>query len=85
MRGSAKPKGVRIHDLRPSFASVGLASGFALPIMGKLLGRVDVKTTARYAHLADDPLKAAESRISNNIAAAMNGTQSADIVPSKKR
>jgi integrase len=56
----------------------------ALPIIGKLLGHSDVKTTARYAHLADDPVKAASSRISNNIAAAMAANPTADIVPLKK-
>ena len=31
-------KGVRIHDLRHSFASVGVGAGHGLPIVGKLLG-----------------------------------------------
>jgi len=84
VRDAAKLKDVRIHDLRHSFASVGLAGGDALPIIGKLLGHADVKTTARYAHLADDPVKAAASRISGNIAAAMAGKPRAEIVPLKK-
>ena len=86
-RGSRRRAGlmdVRIHDLRHSFASAGLAGGDALPIIGKLLGHADVKTTARYAHLADDPVKAAASRISSNIAAAMGGNPSAEIVPMSK-
>jgi integrase len=62
---------VRIHDLRHSFASVGLAGGQALPLIGKLLGHAHVGTTARYAHLADDPVKAAADRISNAVDAAM--------------
>ena len=82
MRNHPSP-GLGIHNLRHSFASVGLASGDALPIIGKLLGHADVKTTARYAHLADDPLKAAANRISGNIAAAMDGNQSAEIVTLK--
>ena len=32
-------------------------------MIGKLLGHTQVQTTARYAHLADDPLKAAANRI----------------------
>ena len=32
-------------------------------MIGKLLGHTQVQTTARYAHLADDPLKAATNRI----------------------
>lgn len=59
---------VRIHDLRHSFASAGLASGEGLPLIGKLLGHAHIATTSRYAHLADDPLKAAADRISRNVA-----------------
>ncbi len=62
---------LRIHDLRHSFASSGLSAGDSLAMIGKLLGHADVKTTARYGHLADDPVKQAAARISNSIAAAM--------------
>jgi integrase len=62
---------VRLHDLRHSFASAGAAVGDSLLIIGKLLGHRDAKTTARYAHLADHPLKAAADRISSAIAGAM--------------
>ena len=59
---------VRIHDLRHSFASGGLLVGEGLPMIGRLLGHSEVKTTARYAHLADDPVKAAADRIAGRIA-----------------
>ena len=59
---------VRLHDLRHSFASGGLLVGEGLPMIGKLLGHSQVQTTARYAHLADDPAKAAANRISGRIA-----------------
>ena len=72
--------GVRIHDLRHSFASMGLASGAALPVIGALLGHADVKTTARYAHLADDPVRQAADSISNELAAAMSGAPKAKVV-----
>jgi integrase len=49
---------VRLHDLRHSFASAGAAGGLSLPLIGALLGHKDPKTTQRYAHLADDPVKA---------------------------
>ena len=52
-RGRALP-GVRLHDLRHSFASRALALGEGLPMIGKLLGHTQVQTTARYAHLAQD-------------------------------
>ena len=59
---------LRIHDLRHSFASGGLLVGEGLPMIGKLLGHSKVQTTARYAHLANDPLKAAANRIAGRIA-----------------
>ena len=69
---------VRIHDLRHSFASVGVAGGSSLFLMGKLLGHAHVVTTSRYTHLADDPVRAAADRISETISGAMNG-EDADI------
>ena len=74
---------LRIHDLRHSFASVALAGGSGLHLIGKLLGHNDVATTNRYAHLADDPLKDAADRISNSISAAMNSRQAAEVHPIK--
>lgn len=62
---------LRLHDMRHSFASVGAASGMGLPIVGKLLGHASPSTTARYAHLADDPLRRASDSIANSINAAM--------------
>ena len=71
---------LRIHDLRHSFASVGVAGGSGLFLIGKLLGHTHVATTSRYAHLHDDPLAAAADKISNAVAAAMGGT-SGEIKP----
>ena len=59
---------LRIHDLRHSFASGGLLVGEGLPMIGKLLGHTKVQTTQRYAHLANDPVKAAANRIASRIA-----------------
>jgi integrase len=70
---------VRIHDLRHSFASGAVALGESLPMIGKLLGHTQVQTTARYAHLAADPVKAAAERVSSKIAALING-QSGEVV-----
>ncbi len=61
-------KNLRIHDLRHSFASGGLLVGEGLPMIGKLLGHNKVQTTARYAHLANDPVKSAANRIASRIA-----------------
>ena len=61
-------RNLRIHDLRHSFASGGLLVGEGLPMIGKLLGHNKVQTTARYAHLANDPVKSAANRIASKIA-----------------
>lgn len=58
---------VRIHDLRHSFASMAVGEGESLYIIGKLLGHTQAQTTARYAHLADDPAKQAANRVAGSI------------------
>jgi integrase len=63
--------GVRIHDLRHTYASFGAGRGFGLPIIGKLLGHTQASTTQRYAHLDNDPLRRATERIGDAIAEAM--------------
>jgi len=72
IREKACLAGVRIHDLRHSYASGALALGEGLPMIGKLLGHSQVQTTARYAHLANDPVKSAAGRVSDTIGAAMS-------------
>jgi integrase len=71
---------LRLHDLRHSYASTGLARGDALPVIGAILGHADVKTTSRYAHLADDPVKRAADSISRTVSAALGGRSSAKVV-----
>ncbi len=55
----AKLKNVRIHDLRHTAASIAVGQGVALPIIGRLLGHSQAQTTARYAHVDNDPALAA--------------------------
>jgi integrase len=67
---TAKLRGVRMHDLRHTYASHLVSSGMSLPIVGRLLGHTQPQTTARYAHLADDPLRRATNRFASIVAAA---------------
>ena len=55
--------GVRVHDLRHSYASILASAGLSLPVIGALLGHSQPGTTARYAHLLDDPLRVATERV----------------------
>ena len=84
IRAKAGLDGVRIHDLRHSFASVGAAGGLSLPMIGKLLGHTQAATTERYAHLAADPVRAANEAIGERIAAMMKGG-GADVVRLTRR
>ncbi len=72
LRKEADLPDVRIHDLRHSFASFGIAEGMSLPMIGALLGHKHVATTQRYAHLADDPIRDAANRIGAVIGSAVN-------------
>jgi len=76
----AKFEDVRLHDLRHTYASHLVSSGMSLPIVGRLLGHTQPQTTARYAHLADDPLRQATNRFASIVAAARSRKR-ADVVP----
>lgn len=71
IRAQAMLDDVRIHDLRHTLVSGGLQVGEGLSMIGKLLGHTQVQTTARYAHLASDPVKQAADKISERLAAAL--------------
>lgn len=64
---------LHIHDLRHTTASWLVGQGVSLPMVGKLLGHSTTVTTARYAHLATDPVREALEKIT----AAMGRTTNA--------
>lgn len=78
---AASLSGLRIHDLRHSFASVGAGAGLCLPIVGKLLGHTQAATTQRYAHLDADPIRRAADAIGATIAAALDGRNGVTVTP----
>jgi integrase len=57
IRARADLQDMRLHDLRHSFASFGAAGGASLLLIGKALGHSQAATTARYAHLGNDPVR----------------------------
>ena len=71
VRARAGLKDARIHDLRHTFASTAVASGQGLPMIGKLLGHTQVQTTARYAHLAADPVRSAADSVASSLQQAL--------------
>lgn len=62
---------VRIHDLRHTYASNAVSSGIPIQMVGRLLGHTQLQTTMRYAHLADDPVRAAAEENSASLEAAL--------------
>lgn len=74
IRKAAGIENVRIHDLRHTFAAKAASSDLSLLMIRKLLGHTQAQTTARYAHLAADPVRRANADIADSIAAAMDAT-----------
>lgn len=70
---AAEIEGARLHDLRHTAASIGVAAGLGLPIIGGLLGHTSPSTTQRYAHVAIDPKRAAADVIGAALTGAMGG------------
>ncbi len=67
----AKLNDVRLYDLRHSFASLAASGGASLPIIGRLLGHTQPQTTARYAHLANDPLREVNEMVGEQLSGAL--------------
>lgn len=68
-------EGVRIHDLRHSFASFAIADGASLFLVSKLLGHSNSRVTERYAHLSNDPLQDAVAKIGKRFATTNNNNE----------
>jgi integrase len=69
IRAAADLDDVRLHDLRHSFATVGVGdAALSLHIVGGLLGHTQPITTYRYAHLAAHPLQAASESVGSRLA-----------------
>jgi integrase len=73
LRAWARLPDVRMHDLRHGFASVAVADGNSLYLVGKVLGHSQAATTQRYAHLQLDPVRVVADRTSHKLAAALMG------------
>ncbi len=73
LRKDAGLSDVRLHDLRHTHASTGVALNQSLHIVGKILGHRKPETTARYAHLALDPVRLAADQTAHRVASAMKG------------
>ena len=70
---------------RHTYASHLVSSGLSLEIVGRLLWHTSATTTMRYAHLADNPLRAATERFGAKIAQLRKGGDSTTPSPAKAR
>ena len=62
-RAQAGLPGLRVHDLRHTFASHAAMNKETLPMIGRLLGHASVQSTARYAHMDDEHVLHAAGQI----------------------
>ena len=75
IRDEAELPGLRLHDLRHSWASTAAMNGMDMVTIAKLLGHALVETTERYVHLSDRSVADAADRVSNRIHAALAGRE----------
>ena len=78
IRNEAGLPGLRIHDLRHSWASTAAMNGVDMVTIAKLLGHALVETTERYTHLSDQSVADAADRVSGRIHAALAGRVEGD-------
>ena len=74
IRNEAGLPGLRLHDLRHSWASVAAMNGVGMVTIAKLLGHALVETTERYVHLSDQSVADAANRVSGRISVALAGS-----------
>jgi integrase len=74
VRKTAKLPGVRLHDLRHTMGATIASGSGSLLITQKILGHTQSRTTLRYAHMSDSPVRAAADKASGEIAAALKGS-----------
>lgn len=84
----AKLPGVTPHTLRHTLGSTATSSGEALALTGAILGHANLRSTAIYAHVQDDPSHEAATRVEKLLATALErkaaqskDSDSADDVP----
>lgn len=71
LRVDAGLDGVRLHDLRHSFASQAVTGGASLYLTGAILGHRQSSTTERYAHLQTEHVRRIASDVAQGISSAM--------------
>lgn len=76
-RKRAGLQGVRIHDLRHTFASAMVGAGHSVFVLSRALGHSSTRMSERYAHLADDTLLAAADAAANAMSTSWTESEKA--------
>ena len=63
--------GVRMHDLRHTYASVAVMNGVDPFMLKEILGHKSLQTTLRYSHLADHAVQQAAGAVASRLSAAL--------------
>ena len=75
LRVEAVLPGLRIHDLRHSFASEAINAGASLYLTGSVLGHRQAATTQQYAHIQSSPVRNLASSTAARIQASLKKTK----------
>jgi integrase len=71
LRREAGLPAVRLHDLRHTWVSTGLAMGLSLDLIGRAIGHTDLRSTAGYAHIGIDPLSVVAASVAAQLQHAL--------------
>jgi len=80
VRKEAGLEGLRLRDLRHSYASVAVSGGEEPRTVAALLGHAELETTMGYAHLAEAPLAAAAARIATKLADSLTPAEPVEAI-----
>lgn len=80
VRQRAGCEDARLHDLRHTFVTRGLAANFTETMVGKIVGHKSTASTRRYEHLHTDPVREAAERIGAELAADLEARETGEVI-----
>jgi hypothetical protein len=72
-RAAELTQDVRLHDLRHTYVTRGIASNFSEALVGRAVGHASAATTRRYSHVSVEPVRELVEHVGGEIAAALAG------------
>jgi integrase len=68
VRTAASLPGLRLHDLRHTFAAAAASSGASLLVVGRLLGHKRARSSERYGHLTETAVASMADKVADVLA-----------------